>query len=34
MREPLVSIIMPVYGVEKYIEESVKSIIDQKYRNI
>lgn len=31
---PFVSVIMPVYNVENYIENSVKSIIDQTYKNI
>lgn len=30
---PLVSIIMPVYGVEKYIEKAIQSVIFQDYRN-
>ncbi|MCG8500732.1 MAG: glycosyltransferase [Firmicutes bacterium] len=29
---PLVSIIMPAYRCEEFIEESVKSICDQTYR--
>ena len=29
-----VSVIVPVYGVEKYIEKSIVSIIEQSYRNI
>lgn len=32
--EPLVSIIMPIYNVEDYIEKSVKSVINQSYKNI
>lgn len=32
--KPLVSVVMPVYGVEKYIENSVKSVIAQTYDNI
>ena len=31
---PLVSIIMPIYNVEDYIEKSVQSVIDQSYKNI
>ena len=31
---PLVSIVVPVYNVERYIEKCVKSIINQDYKNI
>ncbi len=31
---PLVSIVTPVYNGEKYIEETIKSIINQSYQNI
>lgn len=31
---PLVSVIMPVYNVENYIRDSVKSVISQTYKNI
>ncbi|MCI9501030.1 MAG: glycosyltransferase family 2 protein [Hungatella sp.] len=31
---PLLSVIIPFYNVENYIEKSVKSIIDQSYKNI
>ncbi|WP_027097181.1 glycosyltransferase family 2 protein [Clostridium paraputrificum] len=34
MNKPIVSIIMPVYNTEKFIEEAIKSVINQKYRNI
>lgn len=34
MNEPLVSVVMPVYQKEKYVEECIKSILDQTYRNI
>ena len=30
---PLVSIIMPVYNVEKYIEQAINSILNQSYKN-
>ena len=31
---PLISVIVPVYGVEKYIEKCLKSIINQTYENL
>lgn len=31
--DPLVSIIMPVYNCDKYIDESIKSILKQTYKN-
>lgn len=33
MFNPLISIIIPLYNVEKYIEECLKSILNQKYQN-
>lgn len=33
MKEPLISVIVPVYKVEKYLERCVKSIVDQTYKN-
>lgn len=32
--KPLISIIVPVYNVEKYIDDCVKSIINQTYKNL
>lgn len=32
--EPLISIIVPVYKVEQYLDQCVKSIVDQTYRNL
>ena len=34
MNLPLVSVLMPCYNVEQYVEESLKSILEQTYRNI
>lgn len=34
MEEPLISVIVPVYEVEKYLDHCVKSIVDQTYRNL
>ena len=33
-REPLVSVIVPIYNVEKYLRKSVDSIINQSYKNL
>lgn len=34
MSDPLVSIIVPVYNVENYLERCMKSIVEQSYNNI
>ena len=34
MKEELVSIIVPIYNVEKYLEQCVISLINQSYKNI
>jgi glycosyltransferase involved in cell wall biosynthesis len=31
---PLISIIVPVYNISKYLERCVNSIIEQSYKNI
>lgn len=31
--EPLISVVVPVYKVEKYIHECANSILDQTYKN-
>lgn len=34
MREPLVSVVVPIYNTEKYVERAVSSICNQLYKNI
>ena len=34
MNQPLISIIVPVYNVEKYIEKCIDSLLNQSYKNI
>ncbi|MDU1262177.1 MAG: glycosyltransferase, partial [Veillonella sp.] len=32
--EPLLSIIVPIYNVEQYLERCIESIINQTYKNL
>lgn len=34
MKKPLISVIIPVYGVEKYISQCLESVINQTYKNL
>ena len=34
MNAPLVSVILPVYNCEKYIKQSIQSILSQTYKNL
>ena len=34
MDAPLISVIVPVYKVENYLDRCVQSIVDQTYRNL
>lgn len=34
MSKPLVSVVIPVYNVEKYLRKCVQSVLDQTYKNI
>jgi glycosyltransferase involved in cell wall biosynthesis len=34
MNQPLVSVLMPCFNVEKYVEESLNSILNQTYQNL
>lgn len=31
LREPMVSVIMPIYNAEKYLDESITSIVKQTF---
>lgn len=33
MKDKLVAVVIPVYNVEKYLRESIKSVLDQTYQN-
>ena len=33
-KEPLITVIMPAYNVEKFLERSVNSVLNQDYRNL
>ena len=32
--QPLISVVMPVYGAEPYLEEAIKCVLDQTYRHV
>lgn len=34
IKQPLVSVIIPCYNAEKYVEQAVRSIMDQTYKNL
>ena len=34
MSQPLVSVLIPCYNAERYVEESINSILNQTYRNL
>ena len=34
MKNPLISIVVPIYKVEQYLDECVKSLVNQTYKNI
>ena len=34
MQEPVISVIVPIYNVEKYLNRCVQSIVDQTYKNL
>ena len=33
-KEPLVSVLIPAYNAEKYIDEAIESVVDQTYKNL
>ena len=34
MNNPLISIIVPIYNVEKYLDKCIDSIVNQTYKNL
>ena len=34
MQNPLITVIVPIYKVEAYLDECVQSIVNQTYRNL
>ena len=32
-KAPAISVIMPVYNVEKYVEQSLRSVLDQQFKD-
>lgn len=34
MSQPLVSVVIPIYNVEKYLDRCITSVVDQTYRNL
>ena len=34
MEQPLISVIIPVYKVEKYLDRCIQSVVDQIYSNL
>ena len=33
-REPLISVILPIYNIERYLPKCMESLFDQTYRNL
>lgn len=34
MRKGVVSVVLPIYNVEKYLNRCVKSVVNQSYKNL
>ena len=34
MRKGVVSVVLPIYNVEKYLDRCVKSVVNQSYKNL